>query len=182
MRNIKTLLATLLLTAGLIGGAQATLLEGKTVNVQYFYPDLSSPYEVETNGDYVVGSTVEIPNFYFGLASLDISDTQLTLHFLASSYFFTQPFNGFELSVAPGSVDDFVSVTIDALSNWLSFDSSRISIDDDSILINMQGLDFDSSLSLVLNINTSQQAIPEPATLTLLALAMFGVTAMRRKI
>jgi hypothetical protein len=180
--NIKTLVASLLLMLGLAtGSAQATLLQGKIVTVEYFYPNLSSVFDTGSNGNYLVGDDVEIGDLYFGLISLDVSDSKTSINFFGDSWFFGDDFNGIQISVAPGAVDDFVSVTIDSASTWNTFEADRISFGDDYIRINWQGLSFSSNDSLVLNISATPQAVPEPASLMLLSLALLGFATVRRK-
>ena len=174
-----------ILLALFCGSASASLLDGKTVNYQYFFPNSSSPYADAGNGDYVVGSGIEITNIangsYFGYnryGTIDISDTNIYVHFNVTDGWMAEPFNGFRISDALGLIPDFTSVTINAATNMSGFGASRISFDADNIWINWQGLTFVYDTVVSLDINST--SVPEPATLLLLGFGLIGIAAVRR--
>lgn len=183
--TLKTCLASLLLTLGFAASsAHATLLQDKTVTIEYFYPQFGTVFDTGTNGDYVVGDEVEIADFYFGYASLDISDKALTISFLGQDTIMAAPylngFNGFRLSVAPGHTDDFVSVLINsAATTWDAFTASRLSFGADYILIDWQELSFTPGATLVLDIHANPQPVPEPASVLLIGIALLGFAVSR---
>lgn len=180
--SFKTLFAALLLASGLSGNTHAALLNGQTVNFQYLYPELTTPETLwSTNGNFFVDDSVEIANITMQSSSLDIRDSQLFIRFFYSANFELAAFNGFKLTVGAG-VDDFTSVTIDALTTWDNFSADRIDFGSDYIFINWQGFAFNAGDVLVLNIGTDGEQVPEPTSLALLSLAMLAAYRLRQKV
>jgi hypothetical protein len=185
--HIKTLFASAVFLLGLASGsAQATLLQGQTVMIEYFFPQFGTIYDTGTNGNYVVDDNVEIADFYFNFASLDISDNKLSIRFLGQDTITAAPYingiNGFRLSVTPGTVSDFTSVVIDpTATTWNVFNADRLQFGADYILIDWQELSFTFGETLVLNISADQQTVPEPTSLLLVGAALVGFVAARRK-
>ena len=68
-----------------VGSAQASLLEGETINYQYYYSSLASPYSNASNGDYLVGPGVEVANAVDNRGTVDISDTSIFVDFTNSA-------------------------------------------------------------------------------------------------
>lgn len=159
--------------------AHATLLEGKSLGLQHYFPDLSSPYNGGADGNYVVGPAVEVPHFDDGI-SLDISDTSLRFQFLMTNKFTPAEFNGMKISDVYDEIDAFTSVSINVLSNFVGFDASRITFDDNNIYLNFQNLVIFSTTVLSLDLNTASQ-VPEPGSIALLASGLLGSAFVRRK-
>ncbi len=177
--NMKTLIAAATLCVA--GGANAALLSGETLNYQYFFPDLSSPYSNAQNGDFVVGPGVEITNVVDGAGTLDASDTQITVLFAGDISFSAGTFNGFRLTDALGTIASFASVTINPLTTLGSgFGASNVSFDADHIWVNWASLGFAAGQQLVLDVS----AVPEPETyaLMLAGLGCLAFVARRRKV
>lgn len=176
--KMKLLLAALLALAA--SSAQASLLEGKTINYQYYYPTITSAYPNASNGDHVVGSGVEVPNISENVGALDISDTNLYVDYALSGSWNGASFNGFEISDVLGQIDSFAAVTINAATNLAGFDASRISFDADHIWVNWQGLTFTSDTVVSLDIKGGDK-IPEPGSLALVALGLAGASGLLRR-
>jgi hypothetical protein len=165
MRNLsKALLAgAAMMTAG---AAHAQLSQG-TLGFNYLYPDAGSVYYSSSFST----STPETGfNYYFTTSATDHTIT--TDHFAFASYWNFASFNGFEVYDLNGTIDPFTSVTIDPISNMAGLDASRISFDADHIWVNWNGLSFDPSTVVRLDVNGG--AVPEPASWAMM-LGGFGL-------
>jgi hypothetical protein len=76
----------------------SSLLLGQTVECQYLFPTIGSDYSNAANGQYVLGPGVEVSNIVDERGWMDISDTNLTVHFTAGAGFTSGSFNGFRIT------------------------------------------------------------------------------------
>jgi PEP-CTERM motif len=153
-------------------GAHAGLTGG-TLNFQRLGPTISTPIGDTTNGNYVVGPGVEVVGAFQNTLDIDISDSQLTLHF-GNVGFSSAPFAGFRLSDALGGIDSFIGMTVDPSSS-LAFDASRLSFDADHLWVNFSGLRFRAQDRLVFNVANAIPPVPEPAATALLLLGLGAI-------
>lgn len=180
--KIKSLVLSLVAALGFAASAHASLLDGKVVSYQNYFPDIGSPSADGSNGNHLVDGGVEVSNIAASVGTLDISDTNLFVSFTKNAYFTEASFSGFLIADVNNAIDAFTSVNINALTNMVGFDASRISFDENHIWVNWQNLAFTSSTVVSLDVNgRGRQEVPEAASLALIGLGLVGLTATRRR-
>lgn len=176
----RTLLG-LLIGCGVMNTANATLLNGQTVSFQYLFPTISSDYSSTANGNYVVGSGVEVLN---GVCcsfegTVDISDNNIRVNFHGNGGYSSAAFNGFLISDVLGQIGDFTSVSVNGATNMGGFDISDVTFDANHIWVNWQGLNFAPGVVVSVDINGNSSDVPEPASLALIGLGFAGLGVAR---
>lgn len=150
-------------------------LDGSTVSVQYYHPDLMTPYgnASATPPSFIVGfgpeSVVNLEGVTF--ITIDFANDSLTLDFstvLSSPTFNNSAFNGLVFSGSGfGSIS---SVTVDPLSTF-GLSPANASISGNDLHVNWTGVSYKDGQTLTLHFNTA--GVPEPAAWALL-IAGFG--------
>ncbi len=174
MRTMKLAMAFLVFAAATAGQVQAGLLfDGETIGYEYLFPDAST---TAFNPDpVVVGAGVELPGLFnssFDVASMDISDTNILVDYYAANSWSPAAFNGFRIFDLGATLPAITSVTVNAATNMAGFSAANITFDADNIYVNWQGLGFDPSTIVSLDVNVS--AVPEPSSCALLGLGGIG--------
>ena len=179
MRTSRALMLFVAVAALSAVPAHATVLDGQTVRLTYEFPSLGTVWNGNTH-DLLVGPSVEIFGFPFGdpRTDVDFSDTNIYVTYTSSEDWTATSFNGFRVFDLFGTIPGFLSVTINPATNLAGFDASRITFDADNILVNWQGLAFNTETVVSLDVS----AVPEPSTLALIGLGIPGlVRAARRR-
>ncbi len=177
MNRFALLAATAIATAAIAAPASATLLAGNSVGIQYIFPNITTVYQ--DLGSNLVGT--DAPTVFAPFFSFSFTDTTATTSaFQFNSSWTTTAFNGFRLYDINGTIAPITSVSINAASNMVGLDASRITFDADNIYVNWNGLAFDTGTVVTLDINGS--AVPEPASWALM-IGGFGLigASMRRR-
>lgn len=171
--------------------ASAGIFDGQTVNYQYYFPDLSTPYAAAANGNYLVDSSVEVVNVVDGHGTIDFGGDEFVISFTESSSFSSAAFNGFVISDVSSTLDSFSSFSL--VSNTGVMGTPTLSFDSDHLYVNWEGLSFTSG-NLVFSVNSiadkdnvvtdTISAVPEPETYAMLlaGLGLVGYTARRKRI
>ena len=142
---------------------QAAVLGGDSINASHYFPDLST-----VNFD--MGTQTAPAVFdYFGIYTLTVNDSTILLdaHCGDGCTWSGATFNGPVISDLSNS--PITDVTIDAASSYAGFDVSRLAFDGSHVYMNLQGLDANGFLQLDLT------SVPEPGTLGLLGVSLFGL-------
>lgn len=179
MRN-KTILRALplaLASAALFIPSSAFAgLDGSTMGWQYYA--YGGAYNSQTN--FVVGPGVE--GNFAGYFDIDVDDTSITFDYMYTSTWSTSAlslsptiYNGIAMRMVSGPA--FTSVTIDAATNMVGFNSGRISFTGSEIQIDWMDLAFTPDTIVKLNV----EAVPEPTSMAALALGSVAILRRRRK-
>lgn len=162
--------------------AHATPLNGLTLSAEYYYPDASTPYnQAAPNpiGPFVVGADVEGIFDVEGVTNiaLDFADNLLTILFTTSDpapTWTNVSFNG-------------LRIALESLGGFTSFDQTNSTIgpvttsfDAHTLWIDWGGLSYNSNTTLTFDIGYAA-AVPLPAGLPLLVLALGGLAVLGRK-
>ncbi|WP_394808702.1 FxDxF family PEP-CTERM protein [Nitrosomonas sp.] len=171
--------------------ANAGIFDGQTVNYQYYFPDLSTPYAAAANGDYLVDSAVEVADVVDGHGTIDFGGDGFVISFTDSSSFSSAAFNGFVISDVSSTLSPFSSFSL--VSNTGVMGTPTLSFDSDHLYVNWEGLSFTSG-NLVFSVNSiadkdnvvtdTISAVPEPETyaMLLVGLGLVGYAARRKRI
>ncbi|GGE01191.1 hypothetical protein GCM10011529_04400 [Polymorphobacter glacialis] len=172
--RFSLLAAVTLAVATFAAPASAVSLTGLTVQVAHEFPELGSFDFGPAN--YTVGTTA--PLSYYGLADISVGATTFTINVFCGARCTWSPadFNGFVLFDTYSVASPF-SVSINSATSYAGFDASRISFDDNTVRVNLAGLDANGLI--VINVAGS---VPEPRSWAML-IAGFGLVgaAMRKR-
>jgi len=158
----------------------ASILDGRTVSYQYYFPDLNTPLDIGNTGDYLVDAGVEIVSGQSGFYSADWSDTNLFVDFHVESLWSPRTFNGFLTSDTDSLIPSFLDMTFSLDTNMDGLDMSRIYIEEDRFGINWNGLEFTADTFISLDFE-SPATVPVPAAIWFMGSGLLGLMGYSRE-
>ena len=173
----RTILVMLLCTA--TSSVNASIFDGITLNYQYYFEDLASPWAGADNGDKVIGAGIEVANVTSGLATMDIYDDGFFVDFSVNNgTFIPAAYNGFVLTDVDNVVADFTTGFDYTLNtNMVGLTLTDLYLTPDGLGINWQNRSFNSDTFVELTLS----AIPIPAAVWLFGTALIGLFGLGKR-
>ncbi|HZZ31755.1 MAG TPA: PEPxxWA-CTERM sorting domain-containing protein [Phenylobacterium sp.] len=176
LRNTLLAAATGLALAA-SGSAHAQSLLGDTVDLTYFFPIIGST--IEDDGTQVVSPQASYLSFRTILTTVNANSIVSGTTPQGPTFFGSADFSG--VVITDLSHSNIIGVSIDAASNLVGFDLSRVSFTGDSVSLNFEGLATGANTRAIVDIQTA--GVPEPTTWAMMisGFGLVGVAARRRR-
>lgn len=129
---------------------KACSLSGDKIDVSFYYPDLTK--KIYDAGSFVVPSS-DIDPRGLRYASIDLADHSITVHYKSSQMFNKGRFHGYVLTDLDRK--NISSVTVDSTTTVSGFTASRLSVMNDSVSLNLEGLSYTPGEQIQLDIGFS---------------------------
>ncbi len=172
--NKLLLLALVLTSLFTMPAAQASGIEGDTINITFYAPDTSTVYS--NLGDQVVSTGGALFNM-LGISAILVTANSITVNNFASDGYFAQsPFEGF---IVTDLTKNFASAySVDSANNLAGLTNSQITTLGKTVLVNLSGLSFNTNTTASMT-----SPVPEPKTYGMMlgGLGLMGFM-MRRNI
>lgn len=148
--------------------------DGNTVQGEYYFPNLGSPLNGPVTA--VVGPGVEFTNFPSGdqRTNVDISASNIRITYLSASTWSSATFNGPVFRDINGTIPPITGVSINPATNMVGLDISRVTFDADSVSINWNGLPFDTSTVVSIDVQFGGTAQPQSVP----SLSLYGIVML----
>jgi len=175
--------AALLLSLVATPAAAGTILLGQTVEAAYLYPTIDVVFganEVEVE----VGGGQELSSFA-GFVDIDFSDTSILIRAVRGGQdnSTVATFDGLRFFDVDDSIPAFETVLVNPASTFSGFTASRISVNADTIWVNLLGLGaIKQGEVLLLDLVESGHPtpVPEPGSWLFLATAVAAILGWKR--
>ena len=171
MKRLSAVVAALLLSA-LAQSANAGLLNSD-VKGEYLFPTIDTEYQDLGRGVVDADGVQMRFDSYF---TMNVTDRQIAIDFASAALWSPAPYNGFSLTNFTTAMPQF---TVGAATNMVGFGASNVSVVDNVLYVNWQGLAFNANTLVVLEVDEPSD-VPEPLSLSLLGLGLAGLAASRR--
>jgi len=183
MKFQNALGGTAIIVATLFATSANASFIGAELQARYLFPNSSTQFS-NTETFTVVDPGVEVTFFPDGdpRTNLDFSATNLLVTYNSSGTWSPSNFNGFIVEDVNNVLDDIIGVTLNAATNMVGLDLSRISFNNDSFSVNWNGLSFDNGTVVSLDFQFKSAQVPEPATFALLGLGVAGIFLSKRRV
>jgi hypothetical protein len=161
------------ITLSLLAHASYASLLGDSIHAEYRFPTADQTYS--NLGTATVGGSGAT---FDGMGYFDIlvTGSKIVADYKSQATWSTASFNGFVLT---DLTKLFPSVSLNAATNLAGFDASRFYVNGNSIFVNWNGLSFNQNSQVVFDVQST--GVPEPLTLSLLAIGLLGIGATRRR-
>jgi hypothetical protein len=188
-RTWRGLLLGLVPVLSFIAPSAEAALIGQTLEVNYYYPDLSSTYAEASFSpqSFIVAAGIETIGTVEGVTNLltDFDDNQLIITFdtvLQAPSWNTAAFNGLVFALRSGNNLQFASLLINDQTTVTGFNDSRTSFTGQTLWLNWNGLSYLDGQKIVLDLGFNNAPMPEPSTLALTLGGMVGVALVGRRL
>ena len=155
----KKFLAALALSTCMVPAAHAAGLSGDTINMTYFFPDLSSPY-LDQNANATVSPIATFDGDIIGSRgnATVSSDTILLTFDTGGGTWTTASFNGpvFTVVTKTNPNTKITGAEINPATNMSGLTQSDIAFTSDSVSVNWNGLSFDNNTIVLLDLLFAQ--------------------------
>ncbi len=172
----KFVVAAMLVFGSLAANA-VPIFDGQDLRLDYLFPD---DVTVFNSSVITVGSGVDQVGFADrSIDEIDIFGTTILFDYQSSGVWSARAFNGPRFTDLNGTIDDIAGFIINPLTNMADFNETLITFSADSIQWNWAGLDFDADTIVAVDVEFAR--VPEPSTLALLGIGLFGMGLARRR-
>jgi hypothetical protein len=172
-RIISRMLPCLLFAVCMAASASADSLDGQTITSTYFFPDTSTVF-AGPQTTVVPGGITD----FAGLADVTFSSNNILITLDRNANVNAVAFDGFNFADV---VAIFSTVTLDASSTYAGFDASRITFSANQIFVNVADLPGLTGQTISLDINQATSPTPEPSSLMMLGVGLFGLAGLALK-